>query len=217
MKISNLKSKIGHIYGQINMTWLKTVLFAVIAGVYTGLIMLVPALDNTSFQDIGVGYEWWVIFAVIVVVNCKKNWEAMLKCFVFFFLSQPIIFAVEVLFNHITLEQAIQYYRIWLIPTILTLPGGLIAFYCKKQNTVGAIVLGLGNTIQLVLGVSYVVSCVKDFPHHLLSVLVSVISILLMSFAIQKEKKNRIISLVLPVVLTGLLAILAALTGRLNF
>lgn len=217
MKISNLKSKIGHIYGQINMTWLKTVLFAVIAGVYTGLIMLVPALDNTSFQDIGVGYEWWVIFAVIVVVNCKKNWEAMLKCFVFFFLSQPIIFAVEVLFNHITLEQAIQYYRIWLIPTILTLPGGLIAFYCKKQNTVGAIVLGLGNTIQLVLGVSYVVSCVKDFPHHLLSALVSVTSILLMSFAIQKEKKNRIISLVLPVVLTGLLAILAALTGRLNF
>ncbi len=217
MKTSNLKSKIRHIYGQINMTWLKTVLFAVIAGVYTGLIMLVPALDNTSFQDIGVGYEWWVIFAVIVVVNCKKNWEAMLKCFVFFLLSQPIIFGVEVLFNHITLEQAIHYYRIWLIPTILTLPGGLIAFYCKKQNTAGAIVLGLGNTIQLVLGVSYVVLCVRDFPHHILSVLVCVISVFLMSFAIQKEKKNRIISLVLPVVLTGLLAILAAMTGRLNF
>ena len=101
------------------MTWIKVILFAVIAGVYTGLVMLVPALEGTSFQDIGELYEWWVIFAVIVVVNCKKNWEAMLKCFVFFLISQPIVFAVEVLFNHITADQAIQYYRIWLIPSVL--------------------------------------------------------------------------------------------------
>ena len=217
MKTSNLKSKIQHLYGQINMTWLKVILFAVITGAYTGLIMLVPALNNTSFQDIGTYYEWWVIFAVIIVVNCKKNWEAMLKCFVFFLISQPIVFAVEVLFNHITVDQAIQYYRIWLIPTILTIPGGFIAFHCKKQNTLGAIVLGLGNTIQFVLGVMYIVFCAKDFPHHILSLLVSFASIFVMSFAIQKEKKNRLISLILPVALAGVLAILAALTGRLHF
>ena len=217
MKTSNLKSKIQHLYGQINMTWLKVILFAVITGAYTGLIMLVPALNNTSFQDIGTYYEWWVIFAVIIVVNCKKNWEAMLKCFVFFLISQPIVFAVEVLFNHITVDQAIQYYRIWLIPTILTIPGGFIAFHCKKQNTLGAIVLGLGNTIQFVLGVMYIVFCAKDFPHHILSLLVSLASIFVMSFAIQKEKKNRLISLILPVALAGVLAILAALTGRLHF
>lgn len=199
------------------MTWLKVILFAVITGAYTGLIMLVPALNNTSFQDIGTYYEWWVIFAVIIVVNCKKNWEAMLKCFVFFLISQPIVFAVEVLFNHITVDQAIQYYRIWLIPTILTIPGGFIAFHCKKQNTLGAIVLGLGNTIQFVLGVMYIVFCAKDFPHHILSLLVSLASIFVMSFAIQKEKKNRLISLILPVALAGVLAILAALTGRLHF
>ncbi len=199
------------------MTWLKVILFAVITGAYTGLIMLVPALNNTSFQDIGTYYEWWVIFAVIIVVNCKKNWEAMLKCFVFFLISQPIVFAVEVLFNHITVDQAIQYYRIWLIPTILTIPGGFIAFHCKKQNTLGAIVLGLGNTIQFVLSVMYIVFCARDFPHHILSLLVSFASIFVMSFAIQKEKKNRLISLILPVALAGVLAILAALTGRLHF
>lgn len=217
MKASSLKSKINHLYGQINMAWIKVILFAVIAGVYTGLVMLVPAFEDTSFQDIGKLYEWWVIFAVIVVVNCKKNWEAMLKCFVFFLISQPIVFAVEVLFNHITADQAIQYYRIWLIPTILTIPGGFIAFHCKKQNTLGAVVLGLGNTIQLVMGIQYIVKCVSDFPHHILSFLVSVVSIFVMSFAIQKDKKNRLISLILPAILAGLLAILAASTGRLNF
>lgn len=54
------------------MTWIRVILFAVIAGVYTGLVMFVPAFEDTSFQDIGKLYEWWVIFAVIVVVNCKR-------------------------------------------------------------------------------------------------------------------------------------------------
>ena len=217
MKTSKLQSACRHLYGGVNMTWLKVILFAVAAGVYTGLVMLVPALENTSFQDIGIAYEWWVIFAVIVVVNCKKNWEAMLKCFVFFLLSQPLVFAVEVLFHHITVDSALQYYRIWLLPTILTLPGGLIAFYCKKQNVWGALILGLGNTIQMVMAVTYAVQCAKDFPHHILSCLVSLISIFVMSFSIQKEKKGRLIACLTPFVLGAVLAVLAALTGRLHF
>lgn len=199
------------------MTWLKVVLFSVITGVYTGLIMLVPALNGTSFQDIGTTYEWWVIFAVIIVVNCKKNREAMLKCFVFFLISQPLIFVVEVLFQHITLNDAIYYYKIWLIPTLLTIPGGFIAYYCKKQNVFGAIILGLGNTIQLVLAFSYIVKCVSDFPHHILTIFVCISSMFVMSFGIQKEKKNRLISLIIPVVLTGILILVAALTDRLHF
>ena len=205
------------IYGKLQMTWLKVILFAVCVGIYAGIVMLIPALENTSFRDIGIAYEWWVIFAVILVVNCKKNWEAMGKCFVFFLISQPVIFAVEVLFQHITMAQAIYYYRIWLFPTILTIPGGFIAFYCKKQNALGAVILGLGNTIQLVMGVSYAAKCISDFPHHLLSFFVSVASIFVMSFAIQEKKKNRLIAMLLPVLITGLLAVFAAMTGRLHF
>ena len=202
------------LYGNLKMSWLTVILFAVAAGVYTGGIMLVDALKDTSFQDIGISHEWWVIFAVIIVVNCEKNWEAMLKCFVFFMISQPLVYAVEVLFGPLTLNKAIHYYLIWLPMIVLTLPGGLIAYYCKKQNPLGAVILGLGNTIQALFGVYYFARAAASFPRHLLSGVVCFGSMLLMSFCIQKTRRYRLISLLLPVALVALLAVLFKLSGR---
>jgi len=191
--------KLKKLFRETKMNWLTVILFAVITGVYTGLIMLVPFLKDTSFQDIGISYEFWVIFAVIVVTNCRKSREAMLKCFVFFLISQPLVYLVEIAAGKITLSMAIQYYRFWFVLTILCLPGGFIAFYAKKQNLFGSIVLGLGNSIQMLMGVTYVVLASRDFPHHILSALVSFASIAVMSLCIQKEKKYWVISaLVIP-------------------
>ena len=142
----------------------------------------------------------------------------MLKCFVFFLISQPVVYIVEIIFGNLDLNRALIYYTsYWLKMTIAVLPGAFIAFYCKKQNILGAIILGLGNTIQLVMAVMYAVKCIGDFPHHILSFIVCIASIFIMSFTIQKEKKNRLIALIVPVVLAAVLAVLAALTGRLHF
>lgn len=206
------------IFGGLKMSWLTVILFALITGIYTGVIMLIPALKDTSFQDIGISYEWWVIFAVIVVVNCKKGWEAMLKCFVFFLISQPLVYLVQILFGNLAMDMGIYYYRsIWLPMTVLTLPGGFIAYYCKKQNILGGIILGLGNSIQAIMALSYFAMAAKSFHHHLLSALVSLGSIFLMSFCIQKEKAGRLISILLPVVLTLVAFVLLKATGRVLF
>lgn len=203
------------LFSDLKMSWKKVIFFAIIVAVYTGLIMVPSFLKETSFQDIGISYEWWVVFAVIIVVNCEKSWEAMLKCFVFFLISQPIIYLVEMPFGLVTLESAWGYYAgYWLPMTILTLPGGFIAYHCKKQNILGAIILGLGNTIQAVMGVSYFLKVMKLFPYHLLSCLFSFSSIIVMSLAIQKEKKNQVIAIAVPVVLTILLAFVLNKTGR---
>ncbi len=192
------------LYGSLKMSWLTVILFAVAAGVYTGLVMLVDIFDETSFQDIGISYEWWVIFAVIVVVNCGKGWEAMLKCFVFFLISQPLVYIVQILFGPLTVEKAWYYYGgIWLPATFLTLPGGFIAYHCKKQNMLGAVILGLGNTIQAFMGVSFFYRAFQSFPHHLMSGIVCFASIFIMSFYIQKEKKYRLVSILLAFVLAG--------------
>lgn len=206
---------IKHFYGELKMSWLKVILLAIIAGVYTGTILLVPFLKETSFRDIGVFYEWWVIFAVILVVNCEKSWEAMLKCFVFFLISQPIIYGVEILFGSLTLSDAWRFYRqMWLPMTFLTLPGGFIAYFCKKQNVLGSIILGLGNTIQAMMGLYYAGQVVKSFPHHLLSCLVCFVSIFVMTFCIQKEKKYRVITIATTFVLVVGLVVFAHITGR---
>lgn len=203
------------LYGNLKMNWLTVILFAIAAGIYAGVVMLIPFLEGTSFQDIGIAYEWWVIFAVIIVVNCKTSWEAMLKCFVFFLISQPLVYIVEILFGSLSFDMGWYYYStIWLPMTMLTLPGGFIAYFCKKQNLLGGIILGLGNTIQAVMAISYFVMAIRNFPHHILSACVSVISIIVMSVYIQKERKYRLISLLLPIVLVIVLVILIKMTGR---
>lgn len=201
------------LYGGLKMRWLTVVLFAVIAGAYTAAVMLIPRLSGTSFQDIAITFEWWVIFAVIIVVNCEKSWEAMLKCFVFFVISQPVVYTVEVLAGSINMDQALMYLHLWLPRILLTLPGGFIAYFCKKQNVFGSIVLGLGNTIQAVMGVYYLGMVIRNFPYHLLSTIVCFGSIIVMSFCIQKQKKYRLVSLLVPVICTVLIGIAAKMFG----
>jgi len=199
----------------IKMSWLKVIIFSVLIGVYTGLIMLVPSLKNTSFQDIGISYEWWVVFAVLIVTNCEKSYEAMLKCFAFFLISQPLVYITEVLLGSLSFSLAKTYYlTIWLPATLLTIPGGFIAYFCKKQNPLGAVVLGLGNTIESVFGVYYIKEAITDFPYHLLSGIYCFCFIALMSLCIMKKAKYRIISVVIPVILTLLLIVFAKVTGR---
>lgn len=203
-----------NLYGNLKMSWPVVLAFAIIAGVYTGCIMLVDSLNDTSFQDIGISFEWWVIFAVIIVVNCDKSWDAALKCFVFFLISQPVIYGVEVLAGHLTLEMAIYYYKLtWFGMTLLTLPGGFIAYFCKKQNLIGAIILGIGNTIQAVMGANYVSKAISNFPNHLLSAIVCFASILVMSFYIQKSKVYSLIAVTISLVIMIVLLIVGPSIG----
>ncbi len=205
----------NRIFGKLKMNWIMVVLFAIIAGVYTGAIMCVPALENTSFQDIGISFEWWVIFAIIIVVNCKNGIEAAFKCFVFFMISQPLVYITEVLMGHLSWEMAkFYYFQAWFKPSLLTLPGGLIAYYCKKQNWIGAIILAFGNAIQFLMGVHYSLNAFQHFPYHILSAIVSFGSIIVMSLCIQKEKKYQLVSILLPIVLFGCVYIFCIATGR---
>ncbi len=50
------------LFGNIKMTWSKVVIFALVIGIYVGIIMDINFLYGTSFQDIGIQYEWWVLF-----------------------------------------------------------------------------------------------------------------------------------------------------------
>ena len=89
--------------------------------------------------------------------------------------------------------------------TFLTLPGGAIAYLCKNQNLLGAIILGLGNTIQAVMGAHYISELMANPPYHLLSAIVSFGSIFVMSFYIQKNKVYSLVSAIMPLVLMAIL------------
>ena len=45
------------IFGGIDLSWKKLVLFAIITGVYTAFMALLPITAHTSFRDIAIMFE----------------------------------------------------------------------------------------------------------------------------------------------------------------
>ncbi|MBR6472750.1 MAG: hypothetical protein IKS99_03340, partial [Firmicutes bacterium] len=105
------------------LTWPKIIIFAILIGIYTGLIAQLPQARDTSFADISITFEWWVLFGTIIIMNSKSNIDSALKCFVFFLISQPLVYLVQVPFSHLGWE-IFQYYPGWFKWTLLTIPMG---------------------------------------------------------------------------------------------
>lgn len=155
------------LFGGLHMSWPVVVVFAVVAGAYTGVVNQIPALANTSFSDIAVTYECWVLFAAIVATNCEKPLEAALKTFVFFAISQPVVFLVEL--PMLGTEMAATYLGAWLIPIVLTFPGGALAWRMKKGDWLSVTIVVLGAAFLGALCASHAASALANFPRHLLS------------------------------------------------
>ena len=179
------------LFFDMHMTWLKVIIFAVIAGVYTGVIMQIGVLDGSSFQDIGVSYEWWVLFAVIIAMNCEKPLESGLKIFAFFLISQPLVYLTMWPEYH---RFPWEYYRFWGIMTVLTLPGGFIAWYVKKKNVLSALILSVACVFLAYHGVDYLRRMLYDFPHHLLTILFCFAVVVLFILVLLPRKRERLIA-----------------------
>ncbi len=214
------------LFGGLSMTWRAVIIFALAAGAVTGIVAVLPFTENTSFRDIAISYEWWLIFAFVIASNCSKVWESALKVFVFFLISQPLCYAVEVIIctlapgltsNPLTFDMAVYYYKsIWGPMTLLTLPGGAIAYFITKQNVLGSVILGLGCAIQAILAFYYGSMMLQNPPYHLLTTIVCVVSILVMIFAMQKDNKRRAIALGVTVAAAIIVVVfLAARNGML--
>ncbi len=176
---------LGTVFGNINMTWKKTLLFAVVTGIYTGIVNQIPGLKGTSVQDIAVTMEWWLLFAVIIATNTKSAKESALKIFVFFMVSQPVVFLIEL--PMLGLETALGYYRMWIGRIFLTLPGGFLAYYAKKESVMGSLILSCATVLLAVLGYSYAVDCIADFPHHILTVLFCFVQCIIYVLLLKKK------------------------------
>ena len=146
--------KIQKYFGELNMTWPRVILLAIMTAVYTALINQVPILKDTSFQDIAINVDWWILFAVFIIVNCKTWWEASLKCFMFFLVSQPLIYLIEVPFYEYGWE-IFRYYDYWFKITLLTLPGAVIAFQLKRKNWLSILVLSVATGYLAYSSVDY--------------------------------------------------------------
>ena len=189
--------RIKKVFGGINLTWKRIIIFAIVMGVYTALMaMLVP--DGNSLHDIAVTLEWWVLPAIIIIVNSKKPTEAALKTFVFFLISQPLVYLIQVPFNQMGWG-LFKYYPYWFFITLLTIPGGFIGWYIKKDKWYSGIILSVMTVLLALTGVGYIFNFIETPPNHLLSIIYCFGIIPIFIFAIFKKKTPRIICAVITI------------------
>lgn len=192
------------LFGELNLTWPKIIILAIIIGIYSGIIAMVPAAKDTSFTDLTVTFEVWILFGILIITNSKSAKDSALKCFVFFLISQPLIYLVQDVINHSNLF--LTYYKNWISWTIATLPMGFVGYYMKKDKWWGLLIL---TPMLLLLGLhynDYLSNTMFSFPRHLLTTIFCIVTMIIYPIAIFENKKIKIAGVVLSI------AIIAAIT-----
>jgi len=178
------------IFGGLDITWKKLAAAAVAAGIYTGIMAALPMAKDTSFADISITFEWWILFGILIIVNSKSPLDSALKCFVFFLISQPLVYLVQVPFNAYG-WQIFRYYPTWFVWTLLTLPMGYIGHYMKKEKWWSLLIL---VPMLAFLGFhygSFLSETRSFFPRHLLSTLFCGAAMLIYPLGIFRDRKIR--------------------------
>jgi hypothetical protein len=205
-----LLEKLKKPFGGIELTWPKLIAFAVAAGAYTAGVAIIPALKYTSFHTIAETFEVWIFFGIFIIMNSASNKDAALKCFVFFLISQPLIYLLQVPFSWQGWN-LFSYYPRWFIWTVLCLPMGFIGYYMKKQKWWGYLIL-----LPMILLTAYSYYCFFynfqfSYPRYLLIVLFCAAAVFVYPLAIFESKKIRVAGTVVAAVLIVALTVLRLL------
>lgn len=205
MKKNILRRCTDKIYGGLNMSWPVTVMYAVAAALLTSIFLILPVFKDTSFARMGVTFEAWIFFAVIIMANCRTPLESALKTFVFFLISQPLIYLIQVPFTVLG-WQIFMYYRYWFIWTLLTLPMAYIGWYITKKNWLSLLILAPVLCYLTWLYVDGFKTSYSHFPRMLVMALFCLLQVLIYLYVFTEKTVQKLIGLLAP------LAVMFALT-----
>lgn len=192
----------------MKFTWKKLIVFAVIAGVYTAIMAMLPIAKDTSFTDISITFEVWILFGIVIIMNSASPKDSALKCFVFFLISQPLVYLIQVPFSALGWG-LFGYYKYWFLWTILTLPMGFVGYYMKRDKWWGLLIL---TPILVLLGFHYAGFLGRVLfypPYHLLSTIFCLVTLFLYPIGIFNDKRVRTAGVIISVVIVAVMSVYA--------
>ena len=201
------------VYGGIKLTWPGVILYAVGTALLTTVFLVVPIFKDTSFMRMGETLEAWVFFAVILIANAKSPLDSALKTFVFFLISQPLIYLLQVPFTWQGWG-VFQYYRHWFILTLFTFPAAYIGWYIQKKNWLSLLILMPVLFLLAYLCKDGVKHVIHAFPHLLIMVVFCILQILLYLYAFTEKLSQRLVGLLLPI---GILVVMMLMPKNVDF
>lgn len=182
------------LYGGLPMSWPAVILFAVGTAVLTALFLIVPIFKDTSFERMGVTFEAWIFFAVLIMANCKQPLESALKTFVFFLVSQPLIYLLQVPFSYMGWG-LFGYYRTWFIWTLLTFPMAWVGWYITKRNWWSLLILVPVLLLLSIEGVGCARAAAAHFPRLLVAAIFCLGQVLLYLYVFTEKRPQRLVGL----------------------
>ena len=198
------------LFGGLELSWPAVIISAVCAGVFTAVMALIPALHYTSFIAITATFEVWILFGILIIMNSRSNLDAALKCFVFFLISQPLVYLIQVPFSSMGWG-LFKYYPYWFVWTVLCFPMGFVGYYMKKDKWWGYLIL-----LPMVLLTAYsYLSYFSDFlfycPRYILISVFCVVAMIIYPIAIFSNKKIRITGAAIGAVLAVAITVICLL------
>ena len=204
------------LFGGMNLTWPKIIIAAVLAGIYTAVMAILPITKDTSFADISISFEVWILFGILIIVNSKTPLESALKCFVFFLISQPLVYLIQVPFNAYGWG-IFRYYPPWFIWTLFTLVMGYVGWYMRKEKWWGLLILGAMLVLLAYHYAGFLRETISFFPNHLLSAIFCAVTMIAYPLCIFQKKQLRIVGVILSVVLLLAVTVIVFSNGRTSY
>ena len=191
-KQNRAKRMLEKLYGGINMSWPKLILFAVGTAVITFLFLVVPVFKGTSFMRMGETLEAWIFFAIIIIANSKSPLDSACKTFVFFLISQPLIYLLQVPFSWQGWG-LFQYYKHWFILTLCTFPAAFIGWYIKKKNWLSLLILLPMLVLLAYLCQDGLKHVIHQFPNLLVMVVFCVAQIIVYLYVFTEKISQKLV------------------------
>ena len=196
-KKSALRRFTDKLYGGISLTWPAVILYAVGTAVLTTIFLVVPIFRDTSFMRMGETLEAWIFFAVIIIANGNTPLESALKTFVFFLISQPLIYLFQVPFSWQGWG-LFRYYKYWFVLTLCTFPTALIGWYIRKKNWLSLLIL-MPVLILLAYfcedGLEHVI---HQFPKLLIMAVFCILQVLIYLYTFTEKISQKIVGALVP-------------------
>lgn len=170
------------------------IIFAIICGVITGIILdiellKIEAISFNSLFNIGICFEFWIFATMIIISRTKKPIEAASKVFIFFLISQPLVYLVKVPVDPRG-WMVFEDYTGWFIWTLLTFPGAYIAWFTNKKNN-----MSIGIFMVAILFLSYEFAqhfyiLINHFPFQIIACIF--IAYQIIEYVLSFKGKNRL-------------------------
>jgi hypothetical protein len=204
------------LFGGINLTWPKLIVFAIIAGIYTAVMAMLPIVKDTSFADITITFEVWILFGTLIIMNSKSAVDSALKCFVFFLISQPLVYLLQVPFSSLG-WQILGYYKNWIVWTICTIPMGFVGYYMKKDKWWGLLILAPVIAFLAIHYGGFLGRVIYNMPYHLLSTLFCIVTMIIYPIAIFKNKIIKIVGVSISVLAILIMTIITVFSQSITY